>query len=286
MKTSLQIPVKLLSAALSGLSLVIQPRSTVAIAQFVRFKADLAGQLTIQACDTTSFVSFHCPNQEWPATDFLFPASALANLVGRLEPHEHITFIQEQPEIVILRCKVEERYVEERIAVISAEHWRKQPDLGEPLVVFDGSFKTGMSEVMKRILASHRAYSFDGLLLDVPKPNTFYVVGNVTHPLFYGRSFNLDLLQPAILPKHRFLGWNGFCNDGAWNFSVQPQQGPAKWVKLKSSNWTFIGTTLPRNYPSWRQVDLDHDLRFQNKVAFGQHSPLPSNSLFRGLWSS
>ncbi len=250
----IEIPVSELKAALPGLKQVIPRKVVLPILGCVRVCRQRSGRLTLQATDLSSTATYatQLAADNDPGV-LLVPGETLAQVLKGAAKDDVIQLVpdEQQPHI---RHRVAGNWLEKPFPVFKDEEW-------PTLVNLDGEAMPLPPELPSTLKSSfafmgdESRQSLHGAWLDVEDPQAHYVMAANGRALFTANSFTFGLKESLLVPYHRFLEWDGFQTDGAWQLRLKPKQPKQPgYLQLNSAHWTYLAQLSEANPVGWRNA--------------------------------
>lgn len=251
---SIELPVRELKAAVSGLRQIIPRKVTLPILNTVRIERQLSGRLTLQATDLDSTATYHTQTEPGqPPVILQVPVDELAEALKRAAKDDSLQLASDG-ESLRLRQQVAGHWLERPLTNIAAEEWPPVNRLDHEPVALPETLPATLKTAFEFMAGEHRQ-ALHGGWLDVTDPQGHYVMASNGHALFTANSFTFGLKESLLVPYHAFLAWEGFQQDGRWTLRLKPKRGKHPAVlQLGSDHWTYVRTLPETPQPNWRQV--------------------------------
>ena len=231
---------------------VIGQRPSLAILGNIKVERTAAGWITLTSIDLDRFVTmrFEYPAAGTPAT-ILLPYDQLAPVVKNCGRGETIK-VEASPEPSIIRFPLGNEFGESKLAFMAQDEFPVKPRLQAEAIPLPAGLHESILEAMDCASVDTTRYVLNGTFIDTRQPKAHYIVGTDGKHLHSANSFPLPLKRSVIIPRHKFLGWKEFNNDGEWQLKADHQH-----VQLSTRRWRFIKKQIEGNYPDWR-VTVPH----------------------------
>lgn len=254
MKATLELPATELKTALTGLSKVINKRSTLPILGHIRVTRSKAGVVTLQATDLDSTVTYQAeqPDNGEPC-DFLAPYEPLNKLVKGSKGS--VQLIVEAQDKLRFRTTIGTSQMEQAFPTLKTDEFPPIPVVeGKPLAM-DATLRDAFREALDCCSEDGSRHVLQHVCLDTRNRDGHYVAATNGRHLYAANSFQFDLKEPVLIPDRPFLRWSKFMEDGVGQLSVQPAtKNEMPWLKLQSGPWTLLTRSTDAEYPNWKQV--------------------------------
>jgi DNA polymerase III sliding clamp (beta) subunit (PCNA family) len=254
MKVQIQLAVAELKAILPGLSKVIQKHASLPVLGCVRVERNQNGETILQATNLDNYVRVRIDGSEGEAAAFLVPFDVLSKAIKGSAKDAIITLIQDKAETK-LRTYIGDNSIDQKLEAPEVQEWPSVPPHKEYGVMLEEEFKPVFQEALECVSTDPMRVVLNGVCLDVSDSNAHYVVATDGRVLFSANSFHFDLKESLIIPSRKFLGWQGFWEDGICTLAVLPgKDREPGWVQLQSERWTFLTRQIEGEYPQWKQI--------------------------------
>ena len=246
---------ELLKRTLPGLAKVVSQSNALRALRCIRIARDNAGKVTLQATDLDAFVTYQLNQpQAGPPGQALVLWEVFRKTIKESRPTDRLGLVLDGQDCY-LRSFVGQVPMEEKATAAAPDEWPTMPQLNGSAGPLDSRFKTVLPEALACTLHDSAQPTLQGVLLDVAEAGQHAVVATDKRHLYVANSFGFALQTPVILPRHKFLLWPGFLQDGAWSLRVRSgSETEGGWVELASQHWSFLGKTPEGPYPDWKQM--------------------------------
>lgn len=245
------IPIAELKPALTGLSKVVDPKSPLPALKCIKLERTTEGWIALTTSNQSQFITLRLeqPAPGKPAC-MLVPFDALADLTKNANRGDSLEIIHHPDHHTIT--------VSRNTGASASSSPIKSPPIAEfPQIPKMASEPIPLPPEVRHSIHEAMACTSDdptrmilrGAFIDVSQPKTHYVVSTDGRHLYSSNSFHLPTKSSVLIPKHKFLGWREFNNDGEWQLKDSPE-----WLQLSSRRWRFITRHLHGTYPRWRAV--------------------------------
>jgi DNA polymerase III sliding clamp (beta) subunit (PCNA family) len=246
MKT-ISLPIAELKPALTGLSKVINLKSTLPVLQHIKVERTSEGWIALTGTDLDSFATMRFEHPaEGPATAVLIPYDQLLQITKNCGKNEHL-HIESTPDGPLIKFALADKFGESKVKPIPMEQFPQSPQIKADAFPLPPELRRSIHEAMDCASVDSTRYVLNGTFIDTSNPKANYIVGTDGRHLYSANSFTLPLKNSVIIPNHRFLEWKEFNADGEWQMKVDD-----KTVQLSSRRWRFISKQIEGNYPDWR----------------------------------
>ncbi len=244
---TISLPIAELKPALTGLSKVINLKSTLPVLQHIKVERTSEGWIALTGTDLDSFATMRFEHPaEGPATAVLIPYDQLLQITKNCGKNEHI-HIESTPDGPLIKFALADKFGESKVKPIPMEQFPQTPIIQADAFPLPPELRRSIHEAMDCASVDSTRYVLNGTFIDTSNPKANYIVGTDGRHLYSANSFILPLKKSVIIPNHRFLEWKEFNADGEWQMKVDD-----KVVQLSSRRWRFISKQIEGNYPDWR----------------------------------
>lgn len=252
--TPIATPVAELKPALVGIAKLISSRSPHPALQCIKIDRTTEGWIVLTTTDTDHFITVRLEQPaEGKPLSLLVPFEALVDLVKNSSKDARINFLPDPDKsAVIVAFSTPGKVAPPPIKVPPVAEFPAIPRITTPAVQLLPTLRKSIHEAMACTSDDPTRLILHGAFIDASEPKNHHVIATDGRHLYSSNSFNLPLKNSVLIPKHKFLGWREFNNDGEWALKDSPQ-----WVQLNSRRWRFITKQLEGRYPNWRQVVPD-----------------------------
>jgi hypothetical protein len=274
MNQTIELPAGELRQAAAGFKKIIT-RGSLPVLGCARLFRDQGGHPVVQATDLESFASYRFKDavaQEFEPA--IIPWHEIASRLMGLRPDDRLTFRRDGENITVA-YDIGGTPAEQKLMTLAPEAWPPSPAMPDPRdnAPLEPPFKTALAAAFECSSDDETRFILHGAFLDVSRPECHQVVGTDGRTLHSSNTLRLGLNESAVLPRRKFLQWDGFIKDGHWRIGLKPSIitpatniGPgasaeeglktlqAGWARLQSDHWTFETRLIAGPYPNWRQV--------------------------------
>lgn len=254
------LPVAELKPALTGLSKVVNKRSTLSILGMIKVERTADGWIALTGSDLDTFatVRLEQPAEGNPLT-VLVPLESLQTAVKSCGKNESIQLQPLGAEKIAIKTPVGAGWAETKCDAAPIAEFPALPKFSGDLVPVPDAVRSSIHEAMRCASEDPTRLILNGAYLDVSDKKCHTVVGTDGRHLYSSNSFSLPLKESVIVPMHRFLDWKEFNHDGEWRLKTgtKAENKELQHLQLTSRRWRFITRQIDGNYPNWRQVVPD-----------------------------
>jgi DNA polymerase III sliding clamp (beta) subunit (PCNA family) len=244
------LPVAELKSALTGLSKVIHSRTTTPGLQCIKLERTTEGWIALTTTDQDHFITVRL---EQPSTgdpvSLLVPFERLASLIKSCRKDEQIHITTAPLNGVIIKFALASELGESAFKSPPIAEFPQIPRIAGNPAPLPPPVRLSIHEAMACSSEDPTRMILHGAFIDASQPKTHYVVATDGKHLYSSNSFDLPLKVSVLIPKHKFLGWREFNNDGEWQMKTSET-----WLQISSRRWRFITKQLEGVYPKWRHV--------------------------------
>lgn len=258
----IELPVPELREALPGLAKIIGRKTTLPILSAVKVERNKSGLITLEGTDLDSTATYALKEfSEGPASIILVPLDRLQKAMK--QSNGKVELSMNAKDEVTIRTFWRDTPMDEKVHVPYNDDWPKQVIVDAESIQLPENFRTTFKEAMECASEDTSRPVINSVYLDVEDKKGHYVVGTNGRHLFSANSFTFGFKQSVVIPTCKFLGWNGWWNEGEATLAIKP---PAKkeefpWLQFKVNNWTFTTRGCAEQYPKWKNVVPDDNYR-------------------------
>lgn len=272
--SKIALPIAELKPALTGLSKVLDRRSTLPVLNMIKIERTRDGWVALTATDIESFVTVRL---EQPSHGelcvILIPYEDLHSVMKSCNKDDCIFVRSEKVGSAasgIIEYPLSGQILERRYTSIPVDEFPVIPKIKGEAVSLPDNVRISIREAMDCASEEETRLILNSAYLDVSQPKCHHVVGTNGRHLYASNSFHLPLKEGVIIPTHRFLTYKEFNNDGEWRIksgSDGNDSGSDSLVQISSRRWRFITRQHEGNFPNWRQVIPSTD-QYKASVTF------------------
>lgn len=249
--TPITLPIAELKPALKGLGKLVSTRSSTPIHQFVKIDRTTEGWIALTTTDSEHFITVRL---EQPSTgkplSMLVPYEGLVALTRNSSNEGQLNLIPDlDQQAILVAFAAIGKAGPPQMKTMPVSEFPVIPQIPGKPVPLPPVLRQSIHEAMDCAGEDPTRRILHGALIDVSQPKSQYVVATDGKHLYTSNSFRLPLKESLIIPKHKFLGWRDFNNDGEWQMKTS---GP--WLQINTRRWRFISRQIEGSYPKWRQV--------------------------------
>jgi len=258
--TPILIPVSELKPGLVGLSKINDRDIKHPIINHLRIERTKEGWITITKTDSRRFATVRL---EQPASGephaFLVPFERLQGFVKSAEAKDTLMLLETPDKSVTAILNTRGEALKNTFPTLPVQDFPAIPRIKADPVPVHGEVRQAILQALECICEDPDRPSLHGVFFDVSQPQNHHVIATDGKHLYSSNSFRLPLKHSLILPKHKFLGWREFLNDGEWQMRSQefPDPNAKRFIQLSTRRWRFITPTVEGQYPNWRAVMID-----------------------------
>jgi DNA polymerase III sliding clamp (beta) subunit (PCNA family) len=250
------LPVAELKPALAGLAKVIGKRPTLPVLGCVRIERTREGRIELTGTDLDRSVTvvFDQPDQGQPTT-ILVPLEDLANLAKSTGRSDALVLTSVEKDKATIRFPVAGNILEHSCESLPAAEFPTIDEVHGKSVLLDATLRQAIHHSIACASSDETRLILNGAYLDISKAGAHYVVGTDGRHMFSSNGVTLALPDSLIVPRHPFLEWKGFNEDGDWQLRMKTatKEKPAVF-ELATIHWRYVSRSFEGNYPNWRQV--------------------------------
>ena len=252
------LPIHELKPALTGLGKIVNRRATVPALSSVKVERTQDGWILLTATDHDRFVTVRFEQPiEGPPAAFLIPFALLTDIA---KAHGNDEKLLVQPGLI--QFPLAGHLGEQKFPVVSVEDFPQTPQVKAEPILIPPPMKTSIHQALQCSSNDDTRQILNSVFLDVSEPRCQNIVGTNGRILFASNSFNVPLKESLVLPKHPFLSWKEFNQDGEWKLSTT-----GEFIKISTRRWRFITRRVVGDFPNWRAILPDRGQE-QTHLAF------------------
>lgn len=252
------LPAAELKPALAGLGKLINSKVIHPVLQCVRIERTAEGWIALTTSDNDRFITlrFEQPAEGQPLS-MLVPYETLVNLTRSAKREEKINLLPHPDhKSVTISLSLAGQCGDSTVQSFPVSEFPSIPRIQGNPVPIPSPVRHSIHEAMQCAGDDPMRKVLRGAFIDVSQPKSHYIVATDGKHLYTSNSFHLPLKASLFVPKHKFLGWKEFNNDGEWQLKHSPE-----WVQINSRRWRFITRQFEGTYPRWRQVLPDQPVK-------------------------
>jgi DNA polymerase III sliding clamp (beta) subunit (PCNA family) len=261
------LPAADLKQALSGLSKVVNRKSTLPVLQSIKLSRNGDGTISLSATDLDSFVSYLVEQpQPGKPLDLLLPFEQLNKFVKGSTGD--VVATEDTKGKVKVRYQIGDSPLEQSLATIKPEEFPPSPTITAPASKMPANFGETLRQAFEISSTDSSRYVLQGAYLDVQEPKCHSIVSTNGRALFAANTFSFDLKESVNISKQKFLAWSGFL-EGECEMAVQANKNAAGYVQFTTPRWNCIVKQIDGLFPKWRQV-VPQDTETWTKVRLSE----------------
>ncbi|HUR46450.1 MAG TPA: hypothetical protein VMZ27_11290 [Candidatus Saccharimonadales bacterium] len=250
--TTIQLPMMALKPAVAGLSKIISKRSHLPVLGCLKISRR-SGELSFEGTDLDALAIYttQTTNGGEDCT-VMVPFGDICDVIKGAAKDAFIDLIVDNDGARI-RYPIGGTWLEKPIETFKQDEWPVIPKLTTALVSLVREFPKAFVTALD--CASDHKPDLTGGWLDVNDPKAHYVVASDGRHLFTANSFKFDIKEPLLIPRHKFLQWSGFIEDGEWKLRRGNLDKDGNgWTQIESAYWTLLIKQTQARCPTWKQV--------------------------------
>ena len=264
-KSTIELAVKDLRPALTGLAKVIPRNHTLAISACVKIEPDPdeAGTVLLTGTDLDQWLTLRLPGDVGiEAQPMLVPLADLRESIKGGSASDHLSLQQQGKDRVSLSRQIETGVVARSVQSPELDEYPQSPDIGAAVFPLDTHARQALQQSLTCCSADPTRQVLNGALLENGK--TF--VGTDGRHLYRCNGMALPFEASAILPHQQVMDWPLIRNAESWQLAIG-----ADWFQLRGETWQFTSRLIEGNYPNWKQV-LPAEADFRSSIVFAPGS--------------
>jgi len=247
-KSTIELAVKDLRPALTGLAKVIPRSYTLAISACVKIEPDPdeAGTVLLTGTDLDQWLTLRLPGDVGvEAQPMLVPLTDLRESIKGGSASDHLSLQQQGKGRVSLSRQIETGVVARSVQSPELDEYPHSPDIGAAAFPLDDHAQQALQQALICCSTDPTRQVLNGALLENGK--TF--VGTDGRHLYRCNGMALPVEASAILPYQQVMNWPLIRNAESWQLAVG-----ADWFQLRGETWQFTSRLIEGNYPNWKQI--------------------------------
>ena len=268
-KSTIELAVKDLRPALTGLAKVIPRTNTQAISACVKIEPDPeeAGTVLLTGTDLDQWLTLRLPGDVGlEAEPMLVPLADLRESIKGGSASDHLSLQQQSKGRVSLSRQIETGVVARSVQSHELDEYPQSPDIGAAAFPLDDHARQALQQSLTCCSTDPTRQVLNGALLENGK--TF--VGTDGRHLLRCNGMALPVEASAILPHQQVMNWPLIRNAESWQLAIGED-----WFQLRGETWQFTSRLIEGNYPNWKQVmPAEDDFRSSMVLAPGSLAQL------------
>lgn len=263
----ISIPSSELKLALSGLSKIVNRKSSLPVLQTIRLARDVEGRVSLTATDLDSFVTYTTEHpQPGQPVDVLLPFEQLNKMVKGCGGE--VVVSPEPKDKAKIKYQLGDSSLEQSVNTISVKEFPPSPKITEKVVPMPVQFGETLRQAFDTSSSDSSRYVLQGAYLDVEQSKCHSIVSTNGRALFAANTFTFGLKESVNIAKNKFLAWSGFL-EGECGLTVQPNKQNGGYVQFATPRWNCISKQIEGKFPNWRQV-VPNDTEVWTKVILNE----------------
>jgi len=264
-KSTIELAVKDLRPALTGLAKVIPRNNTLAVSACVKIEPDPEHPdcVLLTGTDLDQWLTLHLPGDVGAeAKPMLVPLADLRESTKGGSASDHLSLQQQGKDRVSLSRQIETGVVARSVQSLELDEYPHSPDIGATVFPLDDHARQAFQQSLTCSSTDPTRQVLNGALLENGK--TF--VGTDGRHLYRCNGMALPVEANAILPQQQVMNWPLIRNAESWQLAIGED-----WFQLRGETWQFTSRLIEGNYPNWKQV-LPAEADFRSSLVFATDS--------------